>query len=965
MKKIAGLLLITGWALTNVVAQSTSVEDRIRAVIEEFKTSEESTWTALPATTELIGVETSGEALSVWLQFPDRFLEEQWDELLYEELLEHILGHTSDFAYQRLQLMAKNEAGEYVDLSSFNASYPEPSQFAHLNDDPLPSRKGEDGFALDGLDNLTQPRGQLSGKTIWLSAGHGWQFHRRGKDFATQRSNHYGLVEDFVTAEFVNYYLLKYLYNAGGQVWTVRERDMNSQEVIVDKSDQGNYREQGAWSKSRTKGYGGKAYRYAITKKKETATARFTPTIPASGLYWVSVRYVSGANRTVDARYRIQHAGGESVVGVNQEVHGDTWVYLGQFYFEKGRSGAVILSNQSAEVGQAVIADAVRFGGGIGKSKEPRFEEAAKYYAQFQGYPNPTNDVLTRPMYAEWELEKGSRKEQRNAIYVSIHTNGSRSDGTETYIHHARPTPGSRTLQQHIHGALIGDLRGGWQSSWRDRGRKRADFGELRGLRTMPGVLVELAFHDNPKEARDLTTPAFRQLTARAIYKGIARYYAEKDGRRAIFLPEAPSHLQARSQGTERIVLKWKAPSYGGILGDRAKGYKVYMSQHGKAFGPGIYCAKNEFIFDQLEASSTYYFRITALNEGGESFPTAVVAVKTPSSEAQQVKYLIVDGYDRLDRGLAPQIQERKPAFRPLGKVRRVFLEQMNQFDYMADHASALAQTAVAFDGASNEAVADRLISLKDYDGIDWYLGRESTNDQTLSAREQKVLRQYLDRGGKLIISGSELAYDLDHKNNGRSFYRNYLKATYRGDNAQCSRFQSGKNKSFSDLKASLANSAYGYYEVTSPDFIQPTKEAAAVLQYRNRKTAAVAYQGRFGVVNFAFPLETIGSDELRATLFQQSIDFLHRDDPKAKWAIIADIPSSTGEELVINLQGAPEGKATFRLIDKRGKALKSYNWQHYGHADKTLFLKGIPPDLYGYELELLGRRQRGFLIKE
>ena len=143
---------------------------------------------------------------------------------------------------------------------------------------------------------------------------------------------------------------------------------------------------------------------------------------------------------------------GSPHISINQEIHGSTWVYLGQFYFEKGNQSKVILTNESNETGQAIVADAVRFGGGMGNvpdcdytktSREPRFEEGAKYFAQFQGYPECTNDVSIRPKYAEWELEKGSWEEKKNAVYISWHSNASRGSGTESYVHSYKKVKGA------------------------------------------------------------------------------------------------------------------------------------------------------------------------------------------------------------------------------------------------------------------------------------------------------------------------------------------------------------------------------------------------------------------------------------------------------------------------------------------------------------------------------------------
>jgi len=57
-----------------------------------------------------------------------------------------------------------------------------------------------------------------------------------------------------------------------------------------------------------------------------------------------------------------------------------TWRYMGEYYFETGTGGHVPLVNESSDTGQAVIADAVRIGDGMGSidrggvSEEPRGE---------------------------------------------------------------------------------------------------------------------------------------------------------------------------------------------------------------------------------------------------------------------------------------------------------------------------------------------------------------------------------------------------------------------------------------------------------------------------------------------------------------------------------------------------------------------------------------------------------------
>ncbi len=974
MKTVFTVLLWLGISQGLLVAQSDQLKDRVQALLQELQVADAHSPALLPPNTQIAQVSASDQQLSIQFLLPLQFLETEYTEEIHEELIEHFASGLADFPYPDLQLEARKANGQFQALSQFLPTTNwEPIALAQ-NQDPAPYDQGAYQLKTPELHNAAQARGFLDHKTVWLSAGHGWKYDARRGTFKTQRHNNHGLVEDFATAETVNYHLLRYLYQAGANVWTVRERDMNENEVIVD-NDQGapHYRETGAWSTSKTNGYQNRSYRYTISKKKQRATAEFCPELPKAGWYWVSVHYVSGTNRSVDTRYKIIHAGGESMVSINQEVHGRTWIYLGQFYFEAGVDGKVVLLNESSETGQAVIADAVRFGGGMGnvgdcnhgrKSGEPRFEEGAQYYASYQGFPHCAGDVMVRPQYAEWELSKGTTEERRNAIYLSWHSNASRygGSGSESYIHSRHPVKGSRDLRKFIHQELVRDIRKSWDQNWQDRGTKSADFGELRGLQTMPGVLLEVAFHDHPGDAHALSSPEFRDLAARAVYKGIVRYFAAKDGRRPVFLPESPSHLYAANRERRQVKLSWQAPPNGGVYGHAATEYKVYYSQHPKAFAESVRTRATEFTFKDLAPGTTYYFRIAALNAGGESFPSPVVALRTPSKEGQEEKYLIVDGFDRLDKGLAVKIKESRPTYAPLGNTRRLFLEQMNTFDYAGAHAEALAQNGLCFDGASNEAVASGKVLLKRYAGVDWYLGRESVGDEALNAEEIKALKKYLDAGGNLIISGSELAYALDHKGQGQSFYRQYLKAAYQGDDAGQESFVG--LGIFKNLQGVMGGAEYQGYLPYSPDYLKVANGSVPVLHYANRKVAAVGYRGQYGLVNFAFPLETIANDQLRAALFNKAIRYFAESSEEPA-LVLADLPDVFGQEIRLDLNRAPEGRAKFELRDRDGEKVFSRAWHHAGSSKKIFSTATLPPALYEYRFELMGLEQRGFVLKE
>jgi N-acetylmuramoyl-L-alanine amidase len=742
-----------------------------------------------------------------------------------------------------------------------------------------------------GGTNSPTTTGPLAGKTVWLSPGHGW--HNTGSGFVTQRGTSNEMVEDFTTIESINNYLMYYLINAGANVWSVRERDVNTNEVIIDNDvPTSGYAETGTWADGSVAGYGG-SYRVATSSATETATASYTATIPQSGWYWVSVRCIAGANRATDAQFTIIHSGDTSVVKINQEIHSDTWVYAGQYYFTVDSLNKIIISNTSTESGQAIIADAVRLGGGIGAtadctsggnaSGKARSDESAKQYSQFQKFNSCVEDVTVRPRYAEYELAKGTPSEISNAVFVSLHTNAfnASANGTETYSYDgtsaSQPfiTAGSVDLKNYVHNQVVGDIQSAWKPTWVNRGPKVANFGELRPLLSIPGILLELAFHDAAVDATELKKPEFRRFAARAIYKGIVKFFNNRDGTALAILPEQPNNIAAKNIGSNNIQLTWTAPLSGGVNGDAATGYKIYVSKNGKSFKDGIPVTTNNYTFSG-EPKTTYYFKISATNAGGESFASSVVAARTPKVGSTAVPYLIVDGFDRLDASaLIPVVESAA-----LGTVKRMKLDRMNRYDYMIEHATAIGTcNNIAFDGCQNETVIAGIIVLGNYAGVDWITGEESTVDKSLDVAERALLKTYLNAGGSLFISGSEIGWDIGRAasaNVDLDFYNNYLKANFIGDGAGTYNFN-GTTTLFTGQSATFDNSTNGYYNVDFADRLAVNGGSSIALNYNGGTAdgAAVAYDGVFNVIYLGFPFEAITSAAARNNLMCNAIAFL------------------------------------------------------------------------------------------
>jgi uncharacterized lipoprotein YddW (UPF0748 family) len=856
---------------------------------------EEGLTSALPSGSELITVAVSGDQVVVDLRIPLAFLRTELDPYLSDAIVRQIVRTLEPLGLLHFQVRAADGEGNLAPISDFLRIPPLPAPAVPDNDEPLPDNPAPESryIGQPPAFGQAQPHGALTGTAAWLSAGHGWYWD--GTKWTTQRFNYNdaGIVEDLSNAEAINYYLARYLWNAGADMWLVRDWGMNEHEIIVDNDDGAPaYSTTGTWATSTTPGYLEGTYQWTSTYSTRTATATWTPDLPEAGWYPVWAWYRHGINRPSDARYEIHHSGGVTPISISQEIHGMTWRYLGEFYFEAGTAGHVTLINQSDDYdpSQAVIADAIRFGGGLGSIEEsgttsnrPRWEEAAKYWVMYQGAPEEvyvdddgdTNDVIARPRYAEWEAAKGEPGEGENAVFISWHTNGydGKLTGTESYIHSTEPTPGSAELQDWVHAELISDLRAAWDPSWVNRGQKSADYGEVRELSTMPGVLLEVAFHDSASDADALREPVFRQIAARAVYQGIVKYQAERLGVPVHLLPEPPERLAARNSAPGEVTLNWAPPPCcDGVVGDAATAYKVYHSTNGRGFDNGMETTGTSLTVSGLQSGSLHFFRVTALNDGGESFPSPVVAVRTPAS-GQLVEFLIVDGFDRLDQtAMIPKWENTT-----LGTVQRMFLERMNSYDYSVQHGQALNTCNRAFDGAVNEAVEAGDVALASYRAVDWFTGEDSVADASLSAVERTLLATYLDNGGRLLISGAEIGYDLVEDNRDPAFFRNYLHADYRGDDADTYQFSGVPGGIFDGLAGRFDDSTYGTYDVGYPDRVAPLAGSTVALSYAGGTAdgAAVSYDGEFGVVYVGFPLETVTDPSVRAGLVCSAAEFL------------------------------------------------------------------------------------------
>ncbi|MCF6268344.1 MAG: glycosyl hydrolase family 18 protein [Melioribacteraceae bacterium] len=308
-------------------------------------------------------------------------------------------------------------------------------------------------------------------------------------------------------------------------------------------------------------------------------------------------------------------------------------------------------------------------------------------------------------------------------------------------------------------------------------------------------------------------------------------------------IPNKPKSFRVLQHNLTTLILSFEFVDY-------AEKYGVYMSTDGLNFEKITESTSNSVSITNLETDSVYYFKVDAINASGSSAQTEVLAA---ISSANNLDILIVNGFDRTGG-------------------------TTNTFDYIRMYDYPMTNLHRGFSSTSNEAVYKGLVNLEDYNFVFWMLMDESTADETFNSLEQEKVKQYLDNGGVLFLSGSEIGWDLVEKGSDadKEFYQNYLKANYISD---APNNEKGKYYTALNLDGTAFNfddGTHGTIDVDWPDAIEAFDGAENIFTYKDVPTslgyAGVRYQDSQtsgGVVYLAFPIEAVYNDEERTALIE------------------------------------------------------------------------------------------------
>lgn len=726
---------------------------------------------------------------------------------------------------------------------------------------------------------------------------------------------------------------------------------------------------------------------FTVNDANSQSVAQWSAAIPQSGKYAVYVSYATLPNSATDALYRIHSRAGVKEFRVNQQMGGGTWIYLGHFSFDKSDADNVIveLVNLSNDNNSVVTADAVKIGGGMGnvvrKVKEPvdgvdfqyvasgypRFTEGARYWLQWAGIPDSvytpsdnvndyTDDYKCRGEWVNYLAGGSSVLPQRKGLNIPIdmslafHTDAGTTMNdsiigtlsiycTDKGQDYANGTSrlASRDYTEMIVTSIVDDIRAAYEPRWTRRAMWDKSYYEAR-VPEVPSMLLELLSHQNFADMKYGLDPTFRFTVSRAIYKGMLKFIAERDGRAYVVQPLPINSFAITETGAKTYQLSWAEtidtlevtakPSYYIIEERIGDGEFVEIARVGKP--------KYKVTIGDDKIHS---YRIIAGNEGGVSFPSEILALCDKGKNAQEV--LIVNGftrisgpdwfdagdiagfYDARDHGVPyisdisyigeqvefrrniPWMDDDAAGFGASHANYETKVIAGNTFDYVYTHGEAIAAAGYSFVSMSVDAYTQST-SLEPVI-VDLILGKQKeiavgrgaygTKYKTFPVALQERITAHCNAGASVFVSGAFVATDLwDNTHSDaatlaadQTFAADVLGYKWRTGQAaitgEAYQVQSRFNEFGDDYFQFNSELASDCYVVESPDSFYPSddKKGATIMRYtENNLIAGIAYDNKkYRTVVIGFPFETIIDRGARENLMTEVLRFLSNKTTK------------------------------------------------------------------------------------
>lgn len=490
------------------------------------------------------------------------------------------------------------------------------------------------------------------------------------------------------------------------------------------------------------------------------------------------------------------------------------------------------------------------------KSGLPRFLEGARYTTQFAGLADTLfnkghgtddyrddmrarshmlnllgggscfmPDTLGRgvPFELQFALHTDAGWRQNDDIVGTLTIATPYGDNGSTDYRSGLTRDAARSLADNMLKGIASDFSRLYGVTWPKRELRIDNYAETRSPQ-VPSTILELLAHQNFTDMTFAHDPNFKFAASRAIYKVLLREVYRNHGLPEPVVQPLPvknisatldsnqPYAKAGPHAMASVVLSWQPQDDPLEPSAKATDYVLYTREGNDDWDEGTLCNGKHNIKVTLKPGLHHQFRVSALNDGGESFPSEIVSVyiapykANPESSKKNAlvkapTILLVNDFDRLsgparinnatqqgfdinrDAGVyygdntsfcgAQTIFDRtqggKEGPGALGYSGTEYMGKSiagNRFDDIVLHARDILAVSTDYNIVSmTRGAFDQLHSdaLKKYDVIDFITGLQADKSYNLkhydvfANQTRKLLADYAKQGGKLFVSGAFL----------------------------------------------------------------------------------------------------------------------------------------------------------------------------------------------------------------
>ena len=413
--------------------------------------------------------------------------------------------------------------------------------------------------------------------------------------------------------------------------------------------------------------------------------------------------------------------------------------------------------------------------------------------------------------------------------------------------------------------------------------------------------------------------------------------------------PVQPILKAVRKDSTNYFRISWTPPNDADL-----KGYRLYYSIDGMNYllrdnETVLTSGLNSFRYN-YNSSNPLFLRMYAVDSAAITNISIQSDVYSIRMLNDNKKILIVDGFDRYGGS---------------GSWANPY------HNFVVSHAKSF---NLSFESCSNEQIIDGTINLNPYDLVIWILGDESTTDETFSATERTKVSAYLENGGKLFVSGSEIAWDLEGSTSATpqetQFLRTYLKAKFVSDDSNIYGVQGVDSTQFSGLGFGFGVQGNGSpYIEDYPDVIDTSGGSIPILKYNAVSTAGIAYTGSFNnsssngqLVYIALPFETINLATDRTKVMTAALKYFGLIPPSSiddmdfspnNFELSQNYPNPFNPSTKINYEISSKENVELKVCDILGNEVVMLVNEVQSPGKYELEFKGsnLPSGVYFYRL--------------